>query len=104
MVSVFDVIAEPRRRRILDLLAADELPVGTLVERLEVTQPTVSKHLRVLREAGLVSVRGDAQRRLYSVIPEPLRAVDEWLDPYRRAWSGRLDRLERHLETMAEDE
>jgi DNA-binding transcriptional ArsR family regulator len=104
MVSVFDVIAEPRRRQILDLLADDELAVGTLVERLELTQPTVSKHLRVLRESGLVSVRGDAQRRLYSVSPEPLRAVDEWLDPYRRSWSRRLDRLERHLETMAEDE
>jgi DNA-binding transcriptional ArsR family regulator len=102
-MSVFDVIAEPSRRRILDLLAADELPVGALVERLDLRQPTVSKHLRVLRDAGLVSVRGDRQRRLYSVSPEPLRAVDDWLDPYRRIWAARLDRLEQHLDTLADD-
>jgi DNA-binding transcriptional ArsR family regulator len=101
-MSVFEVIAEPSRRRILDLLAADELPVGALVERLELSQPAISKHLRVLREASLVSVRGEGQRRLYSVRPEPLRAVDDWLAPYRRIWAERLDRLERHLDTMAD--
>jgi DNA-binding transcriptional ArsR family regulator len=102
-MSVFDVIAEPSRRRILDLLAAEELPVGTLVDRLELNQPTVSKHLRVLRDAGLVEVRSDKQRRLYSVSPEPLRAIDDWLEPYRRIWAARLDRLEQHLGGMAND-
>ena len=91
-MSVFEVIAAPIRRRILDLLAADELTVGELVDRLQLSQPAVSKHLRVLRDAGLVSVRGDKQRRLYRVSPEPLHAVDDWLDPYRRIWAARLDR------------
>jgi DNA-binding transcriptional ArsR family regulator len=101
---VFEVLAEPNRRRILDLLAASERPVGELVERLELSQPAVSKHLRILREAGLVEVRGDAQRRLYSVRPEPLRAIDEWLSPYRRMWAARLDDLERHLDSMPDDD
>jgi DNA-binding transcriptional ArsR family regulator len=100
---VFDVVAEPNRRRILDLLAASERPVGDLVEQLELSQPAVSKHLRILREAGLVEVRGDGQRRLYSVRPEPLRAIDEWLSPYRRMWAVRLDDLERHLDAMTDD-
>jgi DNA-binding transcriptional ArsR family regulator len=100
---VFDVVAEPNRRRILDLLAAAERPVGELVQQLDLSQPAVSKHLRVLREAGLVEVRGDAQRRLYSVRPEPLRAIDEWLSPYRRMWAVRLNELERHLEAMIDD-
>jgi len=100
---VFDVVAEPNRRRILDLLAASERPVGELVEELELTQPAVSKHLRILREAGLVEVRGEAQRRLYSVRPEPLRTIDEWLLPYRRMWAARLDDLQRHLDTMTDD-
>jgi DNA-binding transcriptional ArsR family regulator len=82
----FDVLAEPNRRRILDLLRAEERPVGELVAELSVSQPAVSKHLRILREAGLVEVRADAQRRLYRVRPEPLRAIDEWLEPYRRMW------------------
>jgi DNA-binding transcriptional ArsR family regulator len=101
-MTPFDVLAEPNRRRILDLLADSEQPVGELVSQLQLSQPAVSKHLRVLREAGLVHVRGDAQRRLYSVRPEPLRAVDEWLAPYRAMWAARLDDLERHLDTMTD--
>jgi DNA-binding transcriptional ArsR family regulator len=102
-MAVFEVLAEPNRRRILDLLGSDERPVGELVSELALSQPAVSKHLRVLREAGLVAVRTDAQRRLYRVRTEPLRAVDEWLEPYRRAWSTHLDELERHLEEMPEE-
>jgi DNA-binding transcriptional ArsR family regulator len=101
-MSAFDVIAEPNRRRILDLLRNCERPVGDLVEQLQVSQPAVSKHLRILREAGLVQVRGDAQRRLYSVQAEPLRAIDDWLAPYRAMWASRLDDLERHLDTMTD--
>jgi DNA-binding transcriptional ArsR family regulator len=101
-MTVFDVLAEPNRRRILDLLSRSEQPVGELVAQLNVSQPAVSKHLRILREAGLVQVRGDAQRRLYSVRPEPLRAIDDWLAPYRAMWAARLDDLERHLDTIAE--
>jgi len=102
-MSTFEVIAEPHRRRILDLLRAAERPVGDLVERLHLSQPAVSKHLRVLREAGLVDVRTDAQRRLYRVRPEPLQAIDVWLAPYRRMWASRLDDLERHLDHMPDD-
>jgi DNA-binding transcriptional ArsR family regulator len=101
-MSVFDVLAEPNRRRILDLLQPRECSVGQLVERLELSQPAVSKHLRILREAGLVDVRIDAQRRLYSVRPDPLRAMDEWLAPYRRMWASHLEDLERHLDDMAD--
>ena len=101
-MTVFDVVAEPNRRRILDLLEARERPVADLVEHLGLSQPAVSKHLRILREAGLVEVRGEAQRRLYSVRPEPLRAIDEWLSPYRRMWATSLDELERHLEQMSD--
>ncbi|HEX2193145.1 MAG TPA: metalloregulator ArsR/SmtB family transcription factor [Acidimicrobiales bacterium] len=100
-VAAFEVLAEPNRRRILDLLRATERPVGDLVDALELSQPAVSKHLRVLREAGLVDVRSDAQRRLYRVRPEPLRAVDQWLAPYRALWASRLDDLEAHLDTMS---
>jgi DNA-binding transcriptional ArsR family regulator len=103
-MTVFEVLAEPNRRRILDLLGPSECSVGELVERLELSQPAVSKHLRILREAGLVEVRVDAQRRLYSLRPEPLRAVDEWLRPYRQLWAARLDDLERHLDTMDDRE
>lgn len=99
-VSVFAVLAEPNRRRILDLLGDSEQPVGELVGQLRLSQPAVSKHLRILREAGLVEARGDAQRRLYRVSPEPLRAIDEWLEPYRRMWAASLDDLERHLDSM----
>ena len=96
----FEVLAEPNRRRILDLLRDRERPVGDLVDALSVSQPAVSKHLKVLREAGLVQVRVDAQRRLYRIRPEPLQAVDDWLEPYRRFWSARLDDLEAHLDVM----
>jgi len=99
----FEVLAEPNRRRILDLLRAEERPVGDLVHALAVSQPTVSKHLRVLRDAGLVDVRVDAQRRLYRVRPEPLQSIDAWLAPYREMWAERLDDLERHLDTMEEE-
>src|SRR5256886_9271324 len=104
MLAPFEVLAEPNRRRILDLLRVADRPVGELVDRLSVSQPAVSKHLRVLREAGLVEVRSDAQRRLYRVRSEPLRAIDEWLKPYRQLWASRLDDLERHLEAMPEAE
>jgi DNA-binding transcriptional ArsR family regulator len=97
---MFDVLAEPNRRRILDLLLEAERPVGSLVAAMSVSQPAVSKHLRVLRRVGLVEVRTDGQRRIYRVRAEPLRAVDEWLEPYRARWASRLDALEKHLETM----
>ena len=92
------VLAEPSRQAILDLLRGGELPVGTLVSELGLAQPTVSKHLRILRDAGLVSSRVDAQRRLYAIRPEPLADLDEWLATYRRLWTTHLDRLETHLE------
>ena len=94
----FAVLAEPTRREILDLLRDGERPVGDLVDALGMSQPAVSKHLRVLRDAGLVTVRADAQRRYYGLRPEPLASIDEWLAPYRRLWSGSLDALVRHLE------
>ena len=95
----FAVLAEPTRRSILDLLLRDgERAVGELVERLQLSQPLVSKHLRVLRDAGLVDVRTDAQRRLYRLRPEPLAEVDAWLAPYRRLWARSLDALDKHLE------
>ena len=97
------MLAEPRRREILDLLRHGERPVGDLVARLNLTQPTVSKHLRVLREAGLVQVRQDAQRRLYRLRLEPLAELDAWLEPYRRLWAEHLDALERHLDSMPEE-
>ncbi len=103
-MPVFEVVAEPNRRRILDLIAGGERPVGELVGALGLSQPAVSKHLRILREAGLVEVRGDAQRRLYRVRPEPLQAIDAWLAPYRRMWAASLDDLERHLDTMPDPE
>src|SRR5438105_94817 len=103
MPAVFHVLAEPNRRRILDLLREEERPARELVDALAVSQPAVSKHLRILREAGLVEVRPDAQRRLYRVRAEPLRAIDEWLEPYRLMWAARLDDLERHLDDMSDD-
>jgi DNA-binding transcriptional ArsR family regulator len=99
----FDVLAEAHRRSILDLLRDSECSVGELVGVLGLSQPAVSKHLRVLREAGLVTARSDAQRRLYRLRPEPLRAIDEWLEPYRRLWATSLDALERHLDAMPSD-
>ncbi len=95
---VIDVIAEPTRRRILDLLREDERAVGDVVAKLKISQPLASKHLKVLRDAGLVDVRVDAQRRLYRVRPEPLRELDTWLAPYRALWSTALDDLERSLD------
>jgi DNA-binding transcriptional ArsR family regulator len=100
VASVFAVLAEPSRRRILDLLRERERPVGELVDELGVSQPAVSKHLRVLRDAGVVEARVDAQRRLYRVRPQPLQDIDAWLEPYRRLWESRLDDLERHLDRM----
>ena len=98
----FDVVAEPTRRRILDLLLERPRPVGELVDALGLSQPGVSKHLRVLRDARLVDVRPDAQRRIYGVRPEPLAEVDAWLEPYRRLFAGHLDALERHLDDTKE--
>jgi len=99
----FEALAEGNRRRILDLLRPGEKPVGELVEALGVSQPAVSKHLRVLRQAGLVEARADAQRRLYRIRPQPLQDIDSWLEPYRELWQSRLDALERHLDTMSDD-
>ena len=98
MGTTLQVIAEPKRQAILDLLREQEMPVGDLVARLGMSQPLVSKHLRVLKDAGLVHVRVDAQRRLYRIRPEPLAEVDEWLAPYRALWTASLDRLEQHLD------
>jgi DNA-binding transcriptional ArsR family regulator len=95
-----EVLAEPTRRRILDLLRAGERPVGELVGHLGASQPAVSKHLRVLRDAGLVDVRVDAQRRLYRLRTEPLRELDEWLSGYRVLWADALTDLEAHLDAM----
>ena len=102
MESVFEVIAEPNRRAILSLLASSQLSVGELERHLHMPQPTVSKHLRVLREAGFVEATVDAQRRLYRLRPEPLQEVDAWLAPFRRFWSAHVDALERHLDRMAQ--
>jgi DNA-binding transcriptional ArsR family regulator len=104
MSTVFGVLAEPQRRRILDLVRDGERSVGELVGALSISQPAVSKHLRVLREAGLVEARVDEQRRLYRLRPEPLRELDAWLAPYRQAWDASLDRLETRLGEMARDE
>jgi DNA-binding transcriptional ArsR family regulator len=100
MESVFDVIAEPNRRAILSLLASSQQSVGEIERQLGMPQPTVSKHLRVLREAGFVEATVDAQRRLYSLKPEPLQEVDAWLAPFRQFWSAHVDALERHLDRM----
>jgi DNA-binding transcriptional ArsR family regulator len=97
-MTTFEALAEPNRRAILDLLREGELSVGALVERVGLSQPGVSKHLRVLREAGLVRSRTEAQRRLYAVRTGPLEEVDAWLEPYRRLWARTLDDLERHLD------
>lgn len=97
-MTTFEILADPTRRRILDLLRERERSVGELVAALDASQPGVSKHLRVLREAGLVEARQDAQRRWYGLRAEPLAELDAWLEPYRRLWAGRLDALERHLD------
>jgi len=97
-MTAYAALAEPHRRQILDLLRGGERSAGSLVERLDLSQPGVSKHLKVLREAGLVAVRADGRQRMYALAPQPLAEVDAWLEPYRAFWSGRLDALERHLE------
>lgn len=95
--AVLDALAEPTRRRILDAVRGAERSVGEIVEQVGMHQPGVSRHLKVLRDAGLVEVRRDAQRRLYRLRPEPLMELDAWLEPYRAEWTARLDSLERHL-------
>lgn len=100
MTTSFDLLADATRRRLLDELRQQERSVGELVERLKMNQPAVSKQLRVLREAGLASVRVDAQRRIYRLKPDGLREVDEWLAPYRAFWEGRLDAMEQTLDSM----
>ena len=97
-MSAYGALAEPHRRQILDLLRDGERPAGELVDRLALSQPGVSKHLKVLREAGLVTVRADGKRRVYRLRAEPLAEVDAWLAHYRALWSERLDHLQRHLE------
>src|ERR1700729_3628946 len=103
MTSTFEVLAEPNRRLILDLLREAERPVSDLVELMDVTQPAVSKHLKVLREAGLVESRVAAQRRMYRLRPEPLADIDAWLSPFRQLWDSSLDALEQHLNTMDDE-
>ncbi|HYM78583.1 MAG TPA: metalloregulator ArsR/SmtB family transcription factor [Candidatus Dormibacteraeota bacterium] len=100
MESVFEIIAEPNRRAILSLLVSSEQSVGEIERQLRMTQPTVSKHLRVLREAGFVESTVDAQRRLYRLKPEPFRQLDTWLDQFRRFWSSHIDALERYLDRI----
>ncbi len=103
MESVFEIIAEPNRRAILSVLVASQQSVGEIERQLRMSQPTVSKHLRVLREAGFVESTVDAQRRLYRLKPEPFREVDAWLAQFRRFWSAHVDALERHLDRMNQD-
>src|ERR1043165_3565047 len=100
MESIFEIIAEPSRRAILSLLVSSEQSVGDIERQLRMTQPTVSKHLRVLREAGFVESTVDAQRRLYRLKPGPLQEIEAWLAQFRRFWSAHLDALERHLDRM----
>src|ERR1700748_273820 len=100
MEPAFEILAEPNRRAILSLLASSEQSVGEIERRLRMPQPTVSKHLRVLREAGFVASRTEAQRRLYRLRPEPLMELDAWLVPFRRFWSKHIDLLEQHLDKM----
>jgi DNA-binding transcriptional ArsR family regulator len=104
MESVFEIIAEPNRRAILSLLVSSQQSVGEIERQLRMPQPTVSKHLRVLREAGFVESTVHAQRRLYRLKPEPLQELDAWLAQFRRFWSAHIDALERHLERMEKDQ
>jgi len=104
MESAFEIIAEPNRRAILSLLILSEQSVGEIERQLRMTQPTVSKHLRVLRDAGFVESSVDAQRRLYRLKPEPFQQVDTWLAQFRRFWSAHIDALERHLDRMDRSE
>ena len=100
MVTAFEVIAEPNRRAILSLLVSSDQSVGEIERRLRLTQPAVSKHLRVLREAGFVEATVDAQRRVYRLRPDALQDIETWLAPFRRRWAGHLDALERHLDRL----
>ena len=102
--SVFEIIAEPNRRAILSLLVSSQQSVGEIEHQLHMPQPTVSKHLRVLREAGFVESSVDAQRRLYRLKPEPLQELDAWLAPFRRFWFAHVDALERHLDRLDQKE
>ncbi|MEZ5375025.1 MAG: metalloregulator ArsR/SmtB family transcription factor [Acidimicrobiales bacterium] len=102
-MQIFAAVAEPNRREILDLLRDGEQPAGAIVDTIGLSQPTVSQHLKVLREAGLVTVRADANRRLYRLQPAALLEIDAWLEPFRQLWSNRLDALERHLDSQADD-
>ena len=99
-MNAFSVLAEPNRRLLLDTLLGGPMPVNALVESAGMSQPVVSKHLRILREAGMVKVARDGQQRVYRINAEPLTTVDAWLEPYRKFWSERLDALEQHLENM----
>ena len=99
-MNAFTVLAEPNRRLLLDCLLESAQSVNSLVDRIGMSQPVVSKHLRILRDAGLVVVKPEGQRRLYSVNPQPLREIEVWLDPYRRFWDEKLDALEQHLDGM----
>ena len=103
MATIFEVIADPTRRQILDLLRERPRKVGELVEALDISQPGISKQLRVLRESGLVVVRQDAQRRWYELRPEPLSEIDAWLEAYRQMWEARLDRLDDYLRELQEE-
>jgi DNA-binding transcriptional ArsR family regulator len=98
LIDTLQVLAEPNRQAIVELLGKGERPVGEIVEHLALSQPAVSRHLRVLKDAGVVAVRADAQRRLYRIRPEPLEELVEWLAPYHRLWDAHLDRLEEHLD------
>jgi DNA-binding transcriptional ArsR family regulator len=100
MESAFSVLAEPNRRAILSVLSSSECSVGELMHQLRLPQPTVSKHLKVLRDGGFVEARVEAQRRVYRLNPKPLREVDAWLEPFRRYWSRQVDALEQHLDRM----
>ncbi|MBE2267174.1 MAG: winged helix-turn-helix transcriptional regulator [Anaerolinea sp.] len=104
MMTIYEVLADPTRRRILDLLREQPRLVGELVDRLEISQPGVSKHLRVLREAGLVNVRQEAQRHWYELRVEPLVELDSWLSPFRRLWEDRMDRLDEYLQELQRGE
>jgi len=104
MESVFEIIAEPNRRAILAMLARSPLSVGQIESTLKLPQTTVSKHLRVLREAGFVEAAVDAQRRIYQLRPEPLKEVEDWLTPFRELWNRHVDALERHLDALTEGE
>lgn len=103
VLSTFEIVAEPHRRRILEMLREEDRAVGDLVAELGLAQPAVSKHLKVLRDAGLVTAEVDAQRRVYRLVAEPLRELDSWVAPFRRHWAKHLDDLERHLASTPDD-